>query len=62
MMYDAQCCEAHELPDAVGDAAFQFVLIQVPAMRDPEACDTEGLVKAEAGRVWRLVIYDTLIS
>ena len=50
------------MPDAVGDAAFQFVISQVSAIQDPEACDTEGLVKAETGRVWRLVIYDTLIS
>ena len=39
MMYDAQYFEADELPDTLGDAAFQFVIIQVPAIRHPGAHD-----------------------
>ena len=57
MIYDAQYCEADELPDTLGDAAFQLVIIQLPAIRHPGAHDERMSAKprpaAETDIVWR---------
>ena len=45
MMYDAQVIEADELPDTLGGAAFQFVIMQVPAIRHPGAHDEQMSAK-----------------